>query len=56
MRLHVERIKDHLQSQNIETITWTSTDKMLADPLTKIKADTTNLITVLKTGKWEKPT
>jgi hypothetical protein len=56
MRLHVERIKDHLQSQNIETITWTLTDKMLADPLTKIKADTTNLITVLKTGKWEKPT
>ena len=56
MRLHVERIKDHLQSQNIETITWTPTDRMLADPLTKIKANTTNLVAVLRTGQWKKPT
>jgi hypothetical protein len=56
MRLHVERIKDHLQSQNIKTVTWIPTDKMLADPLTKIKADTTNLVTVLKLGQWKRPT
>jgi len=55
MRLHVERIKDHLLSQNIESITWIPTDKMLADPLTKLKADATNLTTVLRTGVWKKP-
>ncbi len=55
MRLHVERIKDHLLSQNIKTVKWIPTDKMLADPLTKIKADTTNLVKVLTTGQWKKP-
>ena len=55
MRLHVERIKDHLLSQNIELVTWVPTDKMLADPLTKLKADATNLSTVLRTGVWRKP-
>jgi hypothetical protein len=55
MRLHVERIKDHLQSQNVDKVVWISTDKMLVDPLTKLKADSTNLTTVLKTGVWKKP-
>ncbi len=55
MRLHVERIKDHLLSQNVETVTWIPTDKMLADPMTKLKADSTNLTRVLRTGVWKKP-
>ena len=55
MRLHVERIKDHLQSQNVEKVIWIPTDKMLADPLTKLKADSANLTEVLKTGIWRKP-
>jgi len=55
MRLHVERIKDHLLNQNIESVKWVSTDKMLADPLTKARADTTALTSVLKTGIWRKP-
>jgi len=36
MRLHVKRIKDHLLSQNFETVTWIPTDKMLAHPMTKL--------------------
>jgi len=55
MRLHVERIKDHILNQNIESIKWISTDRMLADPLTKSRADTTALTTVLKSGIWKKP-
>jgi len=55
MRLHVERIKDHLQSKDIETVKWIPTDKMLADPLTKMKADSSNLTNLLKTGTWKRP-
>ena len=55
MRLHVERIKDHLASKNIESVRWVPTEQMLADPLTKAKVDSTSLVTVLKTGRWKKP-
>ena len=55
MRMHVERIKDHLLHQDIESVKWVATELMLADPLTKIKADTTALTTVLRTGIWRKP-
>ena len=51
----VERIKDHLQCQNVDKITWIPADKMLADQLTKLKADSTTLTTVLRTGVWKKP-
>ncbi len=51
MRLHVERIKDHLQSQNVDKVTWIPTDKMLADPLTKLKADSTNITTEDRSSK-----
>jgi len=55
MRLHVERIKDHLESKDIETVKWIPTDKMLADPLTKMKADSSNLTNLLRTGTWKRP-
>jgi len=55
MRLHVERIKDHLQSKDIETVKWIPTDKMLADPRTKMKADSSNLTNLLRTGTWKRP-
>ena len=50
MRLHVERSKDHLNSKDIESVKWISTNKMLADPLTKMKADSSNLTNLLRTG------
>jgi hypothetical protein len=55
MRLHAERIKDHLNSKDIESFKWISTDKMLVEPLTKLKADSSNLINLLRMGIWERP-
>jgi len=52
---NIERIKDHLVSKDIEPVKRISTDKMLADPLTKLKADLSNLINLLRMGIWERP-
>jgi hypothetical protein len=56
MKNQVERSKVEQDHQHMESITWVAIEKMLADPLTKWGADTTALRTVLRTGRWERPT
>jgi len=52
IRVNVHRIKDHLDHKDVKSVTWVSTEQMLADPLTKKKADTSALREMLKTGNW----
>jgi len=49
-------IDDKQGRQNMESIEWVAIEKMLADPLTRWGVDTTALRTVLRTGRWERPT
>jgi hypothetical protein len=56
MNKQVERSKVEQDHQHIESITWVAIEKMLADPLTRWGVDTTALRTVLRTGRWERPT
>ena len=53
MRLNVARIKEYLELKEIEKIKWIPTTHMLADSLTKSRADSSRLIRVLETGKLE---
>jgi len=52
IRVNVHRIKDHLNHKDVKSVTWVPTEHMLADPLTKKKADTSALREMLKTGNW----
>jgi len=54
MRASVHRIQDYLNHQDIAEISWVPTHEMLADPLTKKKADTTSLNQMMKTGHWKR--
>jgi len=54
MRASVHRIKDYLDHQDITAITWVPTHEMLADSLTKKKANTTSLTQMMKTGGWKR--
>ena len=53
MRLNVARIKEYRDLKEIEKIKWVPTTHMLADSLTKARADPSRLIKVLETGKME---
>ena len=53
MRLNVHRIKEYLRLKEVAMIKWVPTTHMLADSLTKSKADPSKLIKVLETGKME---
>ncbi len=54
MRLNVARIKEYLDLEEIEEkVKWIPTNHMLADSLTKSRADSSRLIRVLETGKME---
>ena len=53
MRLNVARIKEYLDLKEIAMIKWVPTTQMLADSLTKSRADPSRLIKVLETGKME---
>lgn len=55
MKLHVKIVRSQIFNCNIQLIKCVSTDKMLANPFTKLKADTTALTTVLTTGRWTNP-
>jgi len=54
MRASVHRIQDYLNHQDITSVKWVPTQDMLADPLTKKKADMTPLTQMLKTGYWKR--
>ena len=56
VRVQIKRIKGHLDSQDIESLEWVAIKKMLSDPLTRQGDNTTALSTVLRTGRWERPT
>jgi len=53
MRLNVHRIKEYLRLKEVAKIKWVPTTHMLADSLTKSRADPSKLIRVLETGKME---
>ena len=53
MRLNVARIKEYRKLREVESIKWIPTTHMLADALTKARADPSRLIKVLETGKME---
>jgi len=53
MRLNVHRIKEYLTLKEVAMIKWVPTKSMLADSLTKSRADPSKLIKVLETGKME---
>jgi len=53
MRLNVARIKEYRDLKEVEKIKWIPTTHMLADSLTKARADPSRLIKVLETGKME---
>jgi len=53
MRLNVARIKEYRDLKEIERIKWVPTTHMLADSLTKSRADPSRLIRLLETGKME---
>ncbi len=54
MRVCIHRIKDHLDHQDVKSVRWVPTEMMLADPLTKKKADTSALTELLATGVWRR--
>jgi hypothetical protein len=53
LRSEVARAKDYLIRGEINTLSWVSGKKMLADSLTKRTASSYNLLRVLQTGKRE---
>jgi hypothetical protein len=53
MRLNVARIKEYRDLKEIERIKWIPTTQMLANSLTKSRADPSRLIKLLETGKME---
>jgi len=53
MRLNVARIKEYLKLKEIAMVKWVPTTHMLADSLTKSRADPSRLIRMLETGKLE---
>ena len=53
MRLNIARIKEYLDLKEVEKIQWVPTTMMLADSLTKARADSNRLIQLLETGKVE---
>ena len=53
MRLNVGRIKEYRDLKEVEKIKWVPTTQMLAESLTKSRADSGRLIRVLETGKLE---
>ncbi len=53
MRLNVHRIKEYLRLKKVAKIKWVPTTHLLADSLTKSRADPSKLIRVLETGKME---
>jgi len=53
MRLNVHRIKEYQKLKEVDSIKWIPTTHMLADALTKARADPSRLRKVLETGKME---
>jgi len=53
MRLNVARIKEYLDLKEVAMVKWVPTTHMLADSLTKARADPSRLIRVLETGKMD---
>ena len=53
MRLNVYRIKEYQKLKEVDSIKWIPTTHMLADALTKARADPSRLRKVLETGKME---
>ena len=53
MRFNVARIKEFLELKEVEEIRWVPTHMMLADSLTKSKADPSRLIRLLEKGECE---
>jgi len=53
MRFNVARIKEFLELKEVEEIRWVPTHMMLADSLTKSKADSSRLIRLLEKGECE---
>jgi len=53
MRLNVHRIKEFQKLKEVDSIRWIPTTHMLADALTKARADPSRLRKVLQTGKME---
>jgi hypothetical protein len=50
MRVSIHRIQDHLNHKDVKSVGWVPTHMMLADPLTKKKADTSALTGMLSSG------
>jgi hypothetical protein len=55
MRMHIERLKDHIKKGFVTGYKWVPTTDQLADPLTKAKAPTIELRRVLKTSNLKRP-
>jgi hypothetical protein len=54
MRVSIHRIQDHLDHKDVKSVNWVPTHMMLADPLTKKKADTSALTELLRSGIWRR--
>ena len=53
LRSEVARVKDYIIRGEVNSLSWVSGKKMLADSLTKRTASTYNLLRVLQTGERE---